>query len=96
MWSTVRVHRALPAAFCLLSVSLIRAVPRPDAPYFTSPYTTRCVPYELWETLTPHAKHLCRRVACVKGQRLQNRFGEELPDEIVGMLRGEMHQGARL
>ena len=55
-----------------------------------------CTPraYELWETLTPHAK--CWRVTCVKGQRLQNRFGEELPNEVAGLFRGEMRQAARL
>ena len=65
----------------------VRAMPNVEyGPDYGGDGRAVTMPFAIWETLTPHAKHLCRRVACAKGQRLQNRFGEELPDEIVGKL----------
>jgi len=48
----------------------IRAMPNVEfmAPWFRSEALVRSMPYEMWETLSPHAQRLSRYVVCDKGE----------------------------
>jgi len=48
----------------------VRAMPNVEyyAPWFRSEGIMRCMPYEQWETLTPHAQRISRFVVCDKGE----------------------------
>merc|ERR1719401_2295106 len=59
-----RDHRAWHGATPNLS-NEIRCMPNIEwtAPWLAGP-THRSMPNEIWETLTPHGKHICRFVRC--------------------------------
>ena len=50
----------------------VRAMPNVEyyAPWFRSEGIMRCMPFEQWENLTPHAQRISRFVVCDKGEQV--------------------------
>jgi ectoine hydroxylase-related dioxygenase (phytanoyl-CoA dioxygenase family) len=95
--AVIRDHRAWHGGTANVSRT-VRAMPNIEfyAPWFRSQYTTKSMPHGRWLALSPHARQICSRVVAAEGQALQDRFGEAVPAELVGLLRGEEMHSPRL
>ena len=49
-----------------------------------------CMPYEGWETLSDHGKHICREIVAPKGQEVLGAgFVSALPEEIQAYIKAQ-------